>query len=132
MRLTQVPEILPYKYTKLMYNAAISPLASAAGIDNGQLVFLPLARRLFFALIQENYGILTGAGLPLGKVGPFHPDTVQGILAGRSCRGRLPGRFIRRCGKAIARWRTTCRRGGQRSTTTTGISSTWPASGPAR
>lgn len=80
VRLTEVPQILPYKYTKLLYNAAISPLASAAGIDNGQLVFQPLARRLFFALIQENYQILTGAGLPLGKVGPFHPATVQQIL----------------------------------------------------
>jgi 2-dehydropantoate 2-reductase len=75
-----VPEILPYKYTKLMYNAAISPLAAAAGIDNGQLLWLPAARQLFFALLQENYAILHGAGLTLAKIGPFHPATVQRIL----------------------------------------------------
>jgi 2-dehydropantoate 2-reductase len=79
-RVEWVPDILPYKYTKLMYNAAISPLAAAAGIDNGQLLWLPVARRLFFALLRENYAILRGAGVPLGVVGPFHPDTVQRIL----------------------------------------------------
>src|SRR5439155_8368892 len=46
-RVTVVPDILPYKYTKLMYNAAISPLAAAAGLDNGALLGLPSARRLF-------------------------------------------------------------------------------------
>lgn len=75
-----VEDILPYKYTKLMYNAAISPLASAAGIDNGQLLRLPWARALFFALLRENHAILEGAGIPLGKVGPFHPSTVAAIL----------------------------------------------------
>jgi 2-dehydropantoate 2-reductase len=79
-RLTPVPDILPYKYTKLMYNAAISPLAAAAGLDNGSLLSLPVARRLFFALLQENYSILRGAGVVLGKVGPFHPATVARIL----------------------------------------------------
>jgi 2-dehydropantoate 2-reductase len=63
-----------------MYNAAISPLAAAAGIDNGQLLSVPRARRLFFAQLRENYAILHGAGVPLGKVGPFHPDTVSRIL----------------------------------------------------
>jgi 2-dehydropantoate 2-reductase len=63
-----------------MYNAAISPLAAASGIDNGQLLSLPAARRLFFALIQENHRILTVAGIELGKIGPFHPATVTWIL----------------------------------------------------
>jgi 2-dehydropantoate 2-reductase len=80
-RVEVVPDILPYKYTKLMYNAAISPLAAAAGIDNGQLLSLPRARRLFFALLRENYAILCGAGVPLGKVGPLHPHTVARILS---------------------------------------------------
>jgi 2-dehydropantoate 2-reductase len=79
-RLELVPEILPYKYTKLMYNAAISPLAAAAGLDNGQLLSVPVARRLFFQMLRENYAILHGAGIPLAKIGPFHPDTVQWIL----------------------------------------------------
>jgi 2-dehydropantoate 2-reductase len=79
-RVEQVEDILPYKYTKLLYNAAISPVATAAGLDNGQLVTVPAARRLFFALLEENYQILRGAGMPLGVVGPFHPDTVQRIL----------------------------------------------------
>jgi 2-dehydropantoate 2-reductase len=30
----RVPEVLPYKYTKLMYNAAISPIAAVAGFDD--------------------------------------------------------------------------------------------------
>jgi 2-dehydropantoate 2-reductase len=80
-RVEPVADILPYKYTKLMYNAAISPLAAAAGLDNGQLLSVPRARRLFFELLRENYGILRGAGVPLGIVGPFHPDTVQRILS---------------------------------------------------
>jgi 2-dehydropantoate 2-reductase len=73
-------DILPYKYAKLMYNAAISPLAAAAGLDNGELLRRPLFRRLFFALLQENYAILRSAGVRLGKVGPFHPSTVAAIL----------------------------------------------------
>jgi 2-dehydropantoate 2-reductase len=75
-----VPNVLPYKYTKLMYNAAISPLAAAAGLDNGQLLGVPGARRLFFALLKENYAILCRAGIALARIGPFHPDTVQRIL----------------------------------------------------
>ena len=70
----------PFKYTKLMYNAAISPLAAVSGIDNGRLLSDSLARRLFFALIQENHRILTAAGIELGKIGPFHPSTVAWIL----------------------------------------------------
>lgn len=75
-----VTDVRPYKYTKLMYNAAISPLASAAGIDNGQLLAVPKTRRLFFDLLRENYAILHGAGIPLARIGPFHPATVQRIL----------------------------------------------------
>jgi 2-dehydropantoate 2-reductase len=79
-RVKLVEDILPLKHTKLMYNAAIGPIAGAAGLDNGQLLSLPLARRLFFSLLQENYTILRDAGIPLGRIGPFHPDTVYQIL----------------------------------------------------
>jgi 2-dehydropantoate 2-reductase len=75
-----VPRIEPYKYTKLMYNSAVSPLAAAAGVDNGALLSDPAARHWFFDLIQENYEILSAAGIELGKVGPFHPATVAKIL----------------------------------------------------
>jgi 2-dehydropantoate 2-reductase len=80
IRVEMVEDILPYKYTKLMYNAAISPLASAAGLDNGQLLWRPPLRSLFFALLRENHAILQRADIPLGKVGPFHPATVARIL----------------------------------------------------
>lgn len=76
----RVHEVLPYKYTKLMYNAAISPLASMAGLDNGELLTMAKARGLFFALIRENYRILRGANAPLERIGPFHPDTVYRLL----------------------------------------------------
>jgi 2-dehydropantoate 2-reductase len=79
-RVEVVEDIRPFKYTKLMYNAAISPLAAAAGLDNGDLLRLPRARRLFFALLRENYAILSGAGVPLGKVGPLHPTKVAAVL----------------------------------------------------
>jgi 2-dehydropantoate 2-reductase len=82
-RVEPVADILPYKYTKLMYNAAISPIAAAAGIDNGQLLSVPRARRLFFDLIQENYTILRDASIKLARIGPFHPATVQRILRRR-------------------------------------------------
>lgn len=74
----------PYKWSKLMYNSAISPLAAAAGIDNGELLGDPLAQRLFFALLRENYAILRRRGVPLARIGPFHPRTVDRIL-------RVPG-----------------------------------------
>jgi 2-dehydropantoate 2-reductase len=83
IRVALVSQILPYKYTKLMYNAAIGPLAAAAGLDNGQLLWIPSARALFFAQIQENHQILHGAGIPLERIGPFHPRTVQHILRSR-------------------------------------------------
>jgi ketopantoate reductase len=88
-RLVEIPDIAPVKHAKLMYNAAISPLAAAAGIDNGQLLSVPAARALFFALLQENYRILTAAGVELGKVGPFHPSTVAWILRRRWLAGLM-------------------------------------------
>jgi 2-dehydropantoate 2-reductase len=90
---TWTNDILPYKYTKLMYNAAISPLASIAGLDNGGLLFVPTARRLFFELLKENYQILAGAGIELGKIGPFHPCTVDRILNRRILANALAGVF---------------------------------------
>lgn len=93
-RVEVVPDVLPFKYTKLMYNAAISPIASATGLDNGGLLWVPKARRLFFDLLQENYAILRGAGVPLGKVGPFHPDTVQRILRHRTVANALAWAFF--------------------------------------
>ncbi|HBV21863.1 MAG TPA: ketopantoate reductase [Nitrosomonas sp.] len=75
-----VDSIEPYKATKLMYNAAISPLAAAAGVDNGELLTDQLAKGLFFALLLENYAILHHARIPLARIGPFHPDMVSLIL----------------------------------------------------
>lgn len=75
-----VPDVRPYKATKLMYNAAISPLAAMAGVDNGELLTGQLAKALFFALLLENYAILQQAKIPLARIGPFHPDTVSLIL----------------------------------------------------
>jgi 2-dehydropantoate 2-reductase len=94
-RVIEVEAIEPFKYAKLMYNSAVSPLAAAAGIDNGQLLSHPPAQRLFFALLQENYRILSAARIPLGKVGPFRPQTVAWILrrawlAGLMARGFEP------------------------------------------
>jgi 2-dehydropantoate 2-reductase len=92
-RVEVVPDIRPYKYTKLMYNAAISPLAAAAGLDNGELLRRPRLRRLFFDLLQENYAILQGAGVALGKVGPFHPRRVAAILGRPLVAGLLAWAF---------------------------------------
>ncbi len=75
-----VDDVRPYKATKLMYNAAISPLAAAAGVDNGELLTDGLAKKLFFGMLQENYAILKHAKMPLARIGPFHPDTVSMIL----------------------------------------------------
>src|SRR5262249_41020203 len=75
-----VPDILPYKHSKLLYNAAISPLAAACGLDNGQLLFVPKLRRLFFGLLRENFQIFHRAGVSLATIGPFHPGTVYQIL----------------------------------------------------
>ncbi|MBX3743721.1 MAG: ketopantoate reductase family protein [Verrucomicrobiae bacterium] len=93
-RVEWVEDIRPYKATKLMYNAAVSPLAAAAGVDNGELLRDRLARRLFFALLRENYGILKHARIPLARIGPFHPDTVSRIL-GTPGLPELMGHFFR-------------------------------------
>ena len=79
-RVTTVDLIGGYKSAKLMYNAAISPLAAAAGIDNEGLLRDPLAQRLFFALLRENYAILRRSGVGLARIGPFHPAVVDRIL----------------------------------------------------
>jgi 2-dehydropantoate 2-reductase len=81
---TTVALIDGYKSAKLMYNAAISPLAAAGGIDNEELLGDPLAQRLFFALLRENYSILNRSGARLARIGPFHPAVVDRIL-------RVPG-----------------------------------------
>jgi 2-dehydropantoate 2-reductase len=80
-RVVLVDDILPYRYTKLLYNAALCPLAAAGGLDNGDVLGLPRVRDLFFTLLRENQAILKHAGLPLGKVGPLAPATVARILA---------------------------------------------------
>lgn len=82
-RVRRVDNVLPYKYSKLMYNAAISPLAAVSGMDNGQLLTNGSARRLFFRLLRENYGILRDADIALARIGPFHPRTVDKILRSR-------------------------------------------------
>lgn len=76
-----VRDVRPFKASKLMYNAAISPLAASAGVDNGVLLSDGLAKRLFFDLLRENYAILRQARVKLARIGPFHPDTVNRILA---------------------------------------------------
>ena len=76
-----VERVGPYKAAKLMYNAAISPLAAAGGVDNGHLLSDSLARKLFFALLKENYAILKRRGIELARIGPFHPRVVNQILA---------------------------------------------------
>lgn len=78
--LEAVDDVLPYKATKLMYNAAISPLAASAGVDNSTLLSDKLAKRYFFKLILENYAIIKNADKPMATIGPFHPDTVSKIL----------------------------------------------------
>ena len=75
-----VEDVRPFKAAKLMYNAAISPLAAAAGVDNAELLTDTLAKRLFFGLLLENHAVLRHAGLALARIGPFHPDTVARIL----------------------------------------------------
>ncbi|MFM9845076.1 MAG: ketopantoate reductase family protein [Dongiaceae bacterium] len=75
-----VQDVRPFKAAKLMYSAAIAPIAAAAGVDNAEIMTDRLAKRLFFGLLQENYAVLRHAGVPLAKIGPFHPDTVARIL----------------------------------------------------
>ncbi len=70
----------PFKATKLIYNAAIGPIASGAGIDNGALLTEPKARKLFFALLRENIAIMRHRRVILGRIGPFYPATVAWIL----------------------------------------------------
>ncbi|QEH37081.1 2-dehydropantoate 2-reductase [Aquisphaera giovannonii] len=82
-RTIEVRDIEPFKHAKLMYNAAISPIAATGGVDNGRLLSDPSARRLFFDLLGENFRILSAAGIELGRVGPLRPETVARILRRR-------------------------------------------------
>lgn len=72
---------LPYKNTKLMYNAAISPLTSAGGLENASLLKPGKLRTLFFKFLLENHSILKASKQPLGIIGPFHPDKVAWLLS---------------------------------------------------
>ncbi len=76
-----VCDILPYRNMKFVYNCAISPLASAAGIDNGKLLSDESLRKLFLALLSENIRIMRSGGHALARVGPFSPDRVAAILS---------------------------------------------------
>jgi 2-dehydropantoate 2-reductase len=78
-----VEDVRPFKAAKLMYSAAIAPIAAAAGVDNAELMTDTVAKQLFFGLLQENYAVLRHAGLAMAKIGPFHPDTVARILQTR-------------------------------------------------
>jgi 2-dehydropantoate 2-reductase len=80
-RVRIVDSIGAYKSAKLLYNAAISPLAAAAGMDNEALLADSVAQRLFFALLRENYAILRLSGTRLARIGPFHPAVVDRILS---------------------------------------------------
>ena len=91
----RVPSVLPFKYTKLMYNAAIGPLAAISGCDNSQLLTIPRARKLFFRFLRENHSILAHAQVPLGTIGPFHPDTVNRILRIPLLARMMAGSFAR-------------------------------------
>lgn len=71
---------LPYKNTKLMYNAAISPLTSAGGFENSALLKPGKLRTLFFQFLLENHAILKASNQPMGTIGPFHPDKVAWLL----------------------------------------------------
>ena len=48
-----VDDIRPYKAIKLMYNAAISPLAAAAGVDNGELLTDGLGKKIFLVCCRK-------------------------------------------------------------------------------
>lgn len=71
---------LPYKNSKLMYNAAISPLTSAGGLENAALLKPGKLRTLFFQFLLENHAILKASNQPMGTIGPFHPDKVAWLL----------------------------------------------------
>lgn len=76
-----VGDILPYRNMKFVYNCAISPLASASGVDNGKLLSDVLLRNLFLALLSENISIMRACDHALARVGPFSPDHVAVILS---------------------------------------------------
>lgn len=74
-------DIIPYRNMKFVYNCAISPLASSLGVDNAELLANPKIRSLFLALLRENIRIFKKNQFPLGKIGPFSPDTVVSIMS---------------------------------------------------
>ncbi|MSR30407.1 MAG: ketopantoate reductase family protein [Gemmataceae bacterium] len=78
-----VPDILPYKNSKLLFNAAISPLTTAGGLDNAALLSSGPLRDLFFDFLLENHRILKTARQPMETIGPFHPDQVAFLLKQR-------------------------------------------------
>lgn len=90
-----VQNILPFKHSKLMYNAAIGPLAAVTGLDNGQLLTHRVARKLFFAFLRENFAILRKAQIPLATIGPFHPRIVNRILRTPMLGTMMSGPFSR-------------------------------------
>jgi 2-dehydropantoate 2-reductase len=95
LRVRWKDDIRPIQATKLWYNAAIAPLAPLAGVDNAALLEHPALRRLFVALLQENYRILCQAGVPLGWLGPLPPSLVARVLRCRPLVALLAPVFAR-------------------------------------
>jgi 2-dehydropantoate 2-reductase len=87
--------IRPIQAAKLWYNAAIAPLATLAGVDNAALLEHPALRRLFIALLRENYRILCQAGVRLGWLGPLPPPLVARVLRCRPLVALLAPFFAR-------------------------------------
>ena len=112
-----VDHVLPYKYAKLMYNAAISPLAAVTGLDNGALLTHAPARRLFFALLKENYRILHAAGIELATIAvpPIHRQSDPQPAAAV----RIAPSFLEASRAPIARWPGTSSRDVLKSSTST-------------
>jgi 2-dehydropantoate 2-reductase len=97
-RVRFVPDVTPYKHTKLMYNAAISPLAAAAGIDNGKLLRRAAGERLFFAAVEGEPRHLRLRRGCSGCTVRSIPDTVQRILSHAAVAGALAWGSTPRCG----------------------------------
>jgi 2-dehydropantoate 2-reductase len=79
-QVTTLALICSYKSAKLMYNAAISPLAAAADIDNEELLSDPLAQRLF-CFGPRDLCDFASQWRAVAADGPFQPAVVDRILS---------------------------------------------------
>jgi 2-dehydropantoate 2-reductase len=68
-----VPDILPYKWSKLVFTSVTNPLAAITGFTADRLLKDRASRPVILGLLDETLRLADAEGIALAKEGPFDP-----------------------------------------------------------